>query len=215
LDETNKVRKFFSHRVVKFDAYYSREKPAFWKFLDYLFRQSMHKRFVRTIEEVAKLKNPRVLDIGCGSGRYAVALARMGAASVLGIDFSQPMLSRSRKLARYGEVERICNFVCGDFLDYQFEGKFDATIAMGFFDYIKEPATHLNKIRDLTAKEAIMSFPSRWHLRNVIRKIRLSLLGCPVYFYDKVQIERLLKKSGFRDFKIEDIGRDYFVVAET
>jgi len=213
LDEIVKVRNYFQRRAAKFDSYYFKDKPRLWQILDYLFRQSMHQRFVRTIEEVAKLKNPTVLDVGCGAGRYSVALARMGITSILGVDFSQPMISRARKIAQSSGVDKNCGFICGDFLEHQFMGMFDVIIATGFFDYLKDPRAHLSKIRYLTLKKAIMTFPSRWHLRNLIRKIRLTFLHCPVYFYDRSQIEKLLKQANFEDFRIENLGRDYFVVA--
>lgn len=215
MSERDKVRRFFQTRVSKFDSYYSKDKPTLWRILDYLFRQSMHRRFIRTLEEVSKLQNPKVLDIGCGPGRYSVALAQTGASSILGIDFSQHMLARARRMAQNSNVEKNCTFICGDFLEFQFEGKFDVAIATGYFDYLKDPLPHLNKIRYLILKKAIMTFPSRWHLRNIIRKTRLFLLGCPVYFYDRHQIERLLHQANFNNFKIEDLGRDYFVVAES
>ncbi|MDP3143250.1 MAG: methyltransferase domain-containing protein [Candidatus Omnitrophota bacterium] len=214
MDDTNKVKRFFSVRAGKFDSYYSKDKPGLWRFLDYLFRQSMYRRFVRTLEEASRLKNPSVLDIGCGAGRYSMALARTGAVSVLGIDFSHPMITRARRMAENSGAEKNCEFVCGNFLEYQFMGMFDVTIATGYFDYLKEPLPHLNKMRYLTLKKAIMTFPSRWHLRNIVRKIRLFFLGCPVYFYDRQQIEKLLRAANFKSFRIENLGRDYFVVAE-
>jgi SAM-dependent methyltransferase len=45
----------------------------------------------------------RVLDLGCGAGRNAVPLARMGW-EVVGVDLSVPMLSAAIQLARQHEV---------------------------------------------------------------------------------------------------------------
>ena len=45
----------------------------------------------------------RVLDLGCGDGRHAIALHRHGAADVLGIDLSQSDLVSARQ--RHAEVE--------------------------------------------------------------------------------------------------------------
>ena len=41
----------------------------------------------------------RVLDVGCGAGRVALALARLGFAAVVGIDNCPPMVAEARRLA--------------------------------------------------------------------------------------------------------------------
>jgi len=45
----------------------------------------------------------RVLDLGCGTGRYAVALARLGL-EVTGLDLSRTLLSQARETARREDV---------------------------------------------------------------------------------------------------------------
>lgn len=62
-----------------------------------------HNRFME-IEERAVLgrlpdvRGLTVVDLGCGSGRYAAILARRGAARVIGLDSSPEMLARARRL---------------------------------------------------------------------------------------------------------------------
>lgn len=46
------------------------------------------------------LVGKRVLDAGCGSGRYSVALASHGAAEIEAIDISESGLAHARKMAR-------------------------------------------------------------------------------------------------------------------
>jgi hypothetical protein len=101
----------------------------------------------------------------------------------------------------------------GDFIEYHFIDKFEICVAIGFFDYVKEPIKYLEKIKRLTIEKAIMSFPAKWRLRNIIRKVRLKILGCPVYFYGRFELEKNLRDAGFKEFSIKNIGRDYFVVA--
>ena len=48
------------------------------------------------------LQGQAVLDVGCGSGRYMLHALRRGAARVIGVDLSAPMLERaSAELARF------------------------------------------------------------------------------------------------------------------
>jgi 23S rRNA (cytosine1962-C5)-methyltransferase len=52
----------------------------------------------------------RVLDLYCYSGGFGVAAARRGAASVLGIDRSEPALALAAEAARRNEVAECCEF---------------------------------------------------------------------------------------------------------
>ncbi len=208
-----KVREFFERRVDKFDSIYAPEKKTLWKILDFLFRRSMQKRFELALKELKDSAGKKILDIGCGSGRYSVALSEMGA-MVVGIDFAGHMVNLAQAAAQEKQVDSLCSFIAGDFMDYQFIDTFDISLAIGFFDYIAQPLNYLQKIKSLTKEKAIISFPAKWRLRNLVRRLRLKALGCPVYFYSKSDIENILDKSGFKDFSIKDIGRDYFVVIE-
>ena len=45
----------------------------------------------------------RLLDVGCGHGKYAIAFAQRGV-DVIGIDFAAPLLARARELATASEA---------------------------------------------------------------------------------------------------------------
>jgi ubiquinone/menaquinone biosynthesis C-methylase UbiE len=49
-----------------------------------------------TLNLIGNVRNQRVLDVGCGTGRYSVLLAKRGA-YVVGIDPSAKMLERARR----------------------------------------------------------------------------------------------------------------------
>jgi len=95
-----------------------------------------------TADEVAFLRErlgppPRtVLDLGCGTGRHAVGLARAGY-RVTGLDLSPGMLARARARAEAAGVE--VEWVEGDARAFARPGAFDAAVclcegAMGLFD---------------------------------------------------------------------------------
>ena len=55
-----------------------------------------------------KLDEPRILDIGCGSGVPTMELARLGQGEVIGIDIDQPALDRlNRKIREAGFANRV------------------------------------------------------------------------------------------------------------
>lgn len=214
MDDTQKLKNYFQDIANDFDTFYRKEKSLILRILDPVFRRSMKKRFIIILSECRNLNGKEVLDVGCGSGRYSVSLAKEGG-RVTGIDFSANMLKLALGLAKEHNVDKQCEFILGDFLEYDFSKKFNISLAVGFFDYFKEPRPFLFKIRQITSEKTIFSFPKKWHIATIIRKIRLTLLGCPVTFYTAKQIQRLLSEAGFKKYVLKDLGRDYLVIADT
>jgi 2-polyprenyl-3-methyl-5-hydroxy-6-metoxy-1,4-benzoquinol methylase len=69
----------------------------------------------------------RILDVGCGTGRHAVELARRGF-RVTGLDLSEGMLAQARAKAQEAGVQ--VEFVQADAADFQFNEPFDAAICL-------------------------------------------------------------------------------------
>lgn len=67
-------------------------------------------------------KSKIILDIGCGTGRHAIELAKRGY-KVTGIDLSESQLQRAREKAKENSVE--VRFVCEDARDLNFKNEFD------------------------------------------------------------------------------------------
>jgi hypothetical protein len=105
-----------------------------------------------------------------------------------------------------------CAFEAGDFMERTFERQFDVTLAIGLFDYVVDCAPFLRKMRRVSRKKVIATFPCRWTWRAPVRKVRLSLHRCPVYFFTKPQVEQLMEEAGFEEATVERIGKIYFVV---
>jgi SAM-dependent methyltransferase len=88
----------------------------------------------RTEQEVAGLREmvplepaARVLDVGCGWGRHAIALARAGFA-VTGLDLSPTLLARAQKRAKAAGVE--VEWVPGDMRELSWSGRFDLAVSL-------------------------------------------------------------------------------------
>ena len=82
-------------------------------FYDWENAQTVRRRDVRFWQRLAAAADGRVLELGCGTGRITIPVARNGT-PVTGIDRSAPMIDRARaKRVRRRDMARI-DFVRGD-----------------------------------------------------------------------------------------------------
>jgi SAM-dependent methyltransferase len=210
---TNKVLAYWDRTAASFDTIYTGEKSGWARFLDKSLRRDMYQRFDWVMKNSGDLNDKSVCDLGCGTGRYVIAYAQSGARHVLGFDGAPSMVRRASELiqkARLGdkaEVQECPILACPE------TEVFDITIAVGLFDYTPDAAPFLEKSRRITASRFLSTFPRYWTYRMPIRKIRLGVLGCPVYFYTEKQIRELHEKAGFTCERIERLGAIYCVLA--
>jgi demethylmenaquinone methyltransferase/2-methoxy-6-polyprenyl-1,4-benzoquinol methylase len=87
-DASEKVREMFTQIAPRYDLL----NHLLSLDLDRLWR----KRAARRLRPILQQRNARVLDLCCGTGDLALALARVGPASIVGADFSHAMLVRAR-----------------------------------------------------------------------------------------------------------------------
>ena len=78
-------------------------------------------------KEIASDKALRILDIGCGTGRHAIELARRGY-SVVGIDLSESQLKRAAEKAHAAGLH--VDFQRHDARSLPFREEFDAAIML-------------------------------------------------------------------------------------
>ncbi len=83
------------------------------RFYDWENARTMGRRDVRFWQRLAGRTGGRVLELGCGTGRVAIPVARAGA-HVVGIDRSASMLDRARKRARRSKLAGSLHLVRGD-----------------------------------------------------------------------------------------------------
>ncbi|MDJ0719287.1 MAG: class I SAM-dependent methyltransferase [Prochloraceae cyanobacterium] len=206
------VKQYWEKVADDFDSIYSGQKSPFMRFLDRVLRQAMCQRYDLTLEECKDSTIESILDIGSGPGRFCCALAPEKE-RVIGIDFSRPMIELAKQHAKELGVEDKCEFLVGDFLETDLSGPFDAVLAMGLFDYIKEPKVFLDKMSSLLSGKLISTWPTIYSWRMPVRWVRLNLKRCPVYFFTPNQIEQLHQKAGLEIQRFERIREIYFVVA--
>ncbi len=204
---------YWDEQVGSFDSIYSGEKSKLGTVLDSIFRWDMYKRFEYTMEKSQPIRDRTFLDVGCGTGRYALEFALREARAVEGIDISEKMIEVCKQRALEEGLDDRCTFIQTDLLEYQPEAKFDVCIGIGLFDYIKDPLPVITKMRECVTDSVIMSFPRLWTWRAPVRKARLALRRCDVYFYTSKQLRDYLSKAGFERSEVQTIGQLYCVTA--
>lgn len=209
------VQAYFERAAADFDRLYApHRQSAFMRWVNRHFRSDIAGRFLTTLDLAQRIGARSVLDVGCGSGRYLAALAAAGATRLVGIDVSDAMIELARKETdglHGADVE----LVRSDFMPWQTKETFDLVVAMGLYDYVEGPLKMLKRMRALTKDAMIASFPSRHWFRTPLRRFRYRIKRCPVYFYDRDEIESLGREAGFavtEVTKLDGAGMDYVAV---
>jgi len=211
--ETTGVQKYFDRVPKQWDAFYSHENWLIYS-INRLVRKGLYERYRLTFEHCGDLSGARILDIGCGTGRYSIECAKRGASRVVGIDFAPSMIEFSRQIARQMDVADKCEFICDDFLTYPFEETFDIVLALGFFDYIEEAKPIFKRVAQFNPRRFVASFPRFTPIWGVQRAIRYYWIRkCPIYNYTAEQLERLYCEAPFAYRQIVPCHKGFFGVA--
>jgi SAM-dependent methyltransferase len=78
-------------------------------------------------KEIQFQKKYKILDVGCGTGRHAIELAKR-AYAVTGIDLSESQLARAREKAVQAQVQ--VEFLAADARTFTFQNEFDLAIML-------------------------------------------------------------------------------------
>jgi SAM-dependent methyltransferase len=209
-DEVQQIANYWDRIAPQFDAIYSGKKNPIARSLDRWLRRDIYERFDWVIRKAGDASNLTVCDVGCGSGRFVAALAGRGA-RVTGLDFAPQMLDLAGDLVKQAGVADKCNFVLSDILDWKTNDKFDLVIAIGFWDYVADRLERLKVIRGITRDRFLSAWPRASTMRAAIRKRRLKVAGCPVYFWTHKQVEDYLTEAGFSITSSEIYGQLFCV----
>jgi SAM-dependent methyltransferase len=201
-----RVRDRFREKARRFDDLYEDERP-----LVRLLRPGLFRRRRLAADTVAGYEHPRVLDVGCGSGRIGEFALEAGASHYVGIDFSEPMIELAReRLRRFGPRVKL---IVEDFQGATINGPFDVILALGLFDYQPNAADFSRKMFELCAPGGCVvgSFPAWSPLKGPVRKVRYEWIGdCPIFNYTRAELERTF--ALFDRLEILSPGRSGFLV---
>lgn len=102
-----------------------------------------------------RIRDKHILDFGCGDGFQTIAMARSGAARVVGVDIADQRLEHGRAAA--SEDDPVCFVTETDEL-------FDLVISQNAFEHFNDPAVILQEMSKRLNKKgrAIVSFGPPW-----------------------------------------------------
>ena len=96
-------------------------------YMDNSFTKNTVEEVEFVLEELSLPSGSRILDVGCGTGRHAVELAKRGY-QVTGVDISAGMLAEAEKAVREAGVE--VEFIHADAAQFTLDRLFDAAICL-------------------------------------------------------------------------------------
>jgi SAM-dependent methyltransferase len=205
------VRRHFRAAARSFDHLYDEDG-----LLQRRVRPGLHARRDIALQVVDSYERPRVLDVGCGSGRVAEEVLEHGAGAYVGVDFSEPMLDLSReRLARFDVP---VDLVLGDFRHVDLDGTFEVVLGLGLFDYLPDAEPFLRRMREVCSDNGtvVASFPA-WHwFKGPIRKFRYERVRkVPIFNYTPDGLRRMFTEAGFSQVVLIQPGRSGYVVRAT
>lgn len=179
------------------------------------------------------LKNKRVLDMGCGSGRYSIALKKMGAKEVIGLD-----LGDGKKLKYKG-----ITYIKGTTLKLPFaDSSFDFVFCNGVLHHTTNPMKGLKEMhrvlkpgcwswlyvcgeakffemlddirKNLNPKDSkkFRKLLELWKLPKQKQFLLTDLLFVPLrHYFKRESLEKTLKNIGFKKiiFLYRGVDNDY------
>lgn len=134
----------FAHRGAGLKAVCSYGMPSFYnRAIDLCQRLALE-------PWLAVTPGMRVLDVGCGVGRWSRELARRGA-FVTGIDLSPTMIEEARRRARADGVGGRCHFQVEDLSQLDLGERFPLVVCVTVLQHILEPERLQTALRRLAS----------------------------------------------------------------
>lgn len=105
------------------------------------------------------------LDMGCGQGGLAIALAKLGLRDVTGVDFvPRNVASASRRARKHGLADRV-QFACADLRSWSSPRRYDVLLSFDALEHIGQPRAFLERMKAFIAPNgvAVLAFGPLFH----------------------------------------------------
>ncbi len=162
-------------------------KPNLYKSFALVYDEAIDPsiRFLSFVKKFARKKNARVLDIGCGTGKYTIPLAWHGF-QIKGVDSSKEMLAIAKKKATKAGLK--VKFECSKIECFKEKEKFDVVVSGDCLNHL------------LKEKNLLQAFSSVHHL-----------LGKKGKFIFQIYTKKYMQHISLEEPYAGRVGKNFFV----
>lgn len=167
-------------------------------------KKILQESFIRNSFDIRFLKNKKILDMGCGSGRFSTALATLGASQVIGIDLGKKGLEIARKSAKINNLKNV-KFVEGSVLALPFkDNEFDFVFCKGVLHHtgnLKKGISEFYRVMKKRGKGFLYLYGADGIFWNSRKKMRSVMKNIPLDYTIKIlnSIAMPAKRTIFTD----------------
>jgi ubiquinone/menaquinone biosynthesis C-methylase UbiE len=182
---------------------YFQERSRFWKNIyagDGVFAETIRDRQAAALHWIDGLELPagaRTLEVGCGAGFLAVALAQRGL-RVRAIDAAEAMIEQAlQHAAEAGVAEQLSLHVGNVYELVEADESFDLVVALGVIPWLEQPERAIEEMARVTKSGGylILTTANRAGLTNLLDPLLNPALA-PLRLYIKTVLVRLgLRRS--------------------
>ena len=184
---------------------------------------------VQIIERVLELVQPdtKVLDIGCGTGRLAIAVAAKGA-NVTAVDRSRSMINHARQRAEESGLKEKITFKHGDIREIKLEQEhYDIIVSTFMLSELPKPTqqTFFVKTHKMLKKDGVLILADETTPTELKKRLKFRFLRLFYILRVLIRLGRLthplhdlnddIQKEGFITSREERLGDGSIIYIET
>jgi len=150
----------------------------------------------------------RVLDLGCGAGRFVAALRDAGADAV-GVELAEAALERARRNVPGAELHRLAPDGAIPLED----ASVDLVWCSEVLEHVPDTVAFLTEVRRVLRRggRVLVTVPDHGRLKRVLLALacfdaHYDPLGQHVRFYTRRSLTRALAATGFTQVRLEPLG---------
>lgn len=149
----------------------------------------LRRLFVKGGLKIDELKEKKIIDVGCGSGRFTIALAQMGVKEIVGVDLGESGIKIGEEFARKLNLKNI-KFIKNDILSLPFDDEsFDFVFSKGVLHHTGNLEKGLDEYHRVMKKGGIgylYLYGSGGIFWNSRKKMREVMKDIPMQYTQKV-----------------------------